>query len=99
MKSERDFIIKLTNVSGSTIGYIKTFNKTQLGYIHTITLKINKANTWKYKKCCEKALLSLINNPDPTKNKYYIENCIFSIIEITDIIKLRKLKLNRLKKK
>lgn len=99
MKSERDFIIKLSSVSGNTLGYIKTFNKTSLGYIHTITLKINKANVWKYKKCCEKALQSLINNPDPTKNKFYIENFKFDIIEITDVKKLRKLKLDRLKKK
>lgn len=97
MKSERLFIIKAIDESTNVDEYIKKFTSNFSGYFFTKTKNIKNAQQWKYKKNCERVIILLTTQLNPTKydlKKYKT----FEILEVTDIRTLRKLKLKRINK-
>lgn len=93
---KRKFIIEVIK-NDKVYGYIKYIYKNNIGTFYEITFKKEKAKFWKYKKNCEKYLLNIKDNLDPTKKS--LKKYTYNIIEVTDDKILRKIKLEKLNKK
>jgi len=95
MKYDRKFIIKLL-YDDKEYGYIKDIFKNSIGFFYEITLKVENAKIWKYKKNCESSIKILEDHLDPTKMK--LKKYTYKVIDITDNRVLRTIKLNKINK-
>lgn len=97
MATKRKFIINVNNLGklypNDTL-YISNVNKNACGYFFILSKFKERAKIWHYKKSCDNIIAKLTTNRNPLRVD---KKTTYKIIEITELVELRRLKLNKLK--